>query len=226
MRGRLAVASPDPAVFRAAITAVPPRERDAWLDAALGIDGVADDGPDLPSGCVPYLPCAVETLLRMIDVAAITADDVFVDVGAGVGRAAALVHLVTGAPAVGVEVQPHLARAARDLAGRIPSARLAVIEGDAARSIDHVPACDGAVRGPEARARFPWSVGTVFFFYCPFGGERLRRVLGDLEAVAAARPLRVCCVDLPLPPCPWLTTITEPGDALTILRSQRRDGPA
>ena len=55
---------------------------------------------------MPYLPCPVDTLLRVIEHAPLGAADVFVDVGSGLGRAAALVHLLTGARAVGLEVQP------------------------------------------------------------------------------------------------------------------------
>ena len=204
MRELLAVAPPAPAAFRAAITAVPPTDRDAWLDLVLEIDGLPDDGPDLPPGCVPYLPCAVDTLLRMSELAGITSSDVFVDVGAGVGRAAALIGLVTGAATVAIEIQAHLAGAARALDLLVPAAGLSVVEGDATRSTEHL-------------AR-----GTVFFLYCPFGGERLTRMLGILEAIAAAHPIRVCCVDLPLPPSDWLTPITPLDGALTIFRSAPR----
>ena len=96
--------------FRAALLDVPPAERDAWLDRLLGIDGLPDDDPALPRGCVPYLPCAVDAVLRVVDLAALTAADVVVDVGAGVGRAAALLHLLTGAAIVGIELQPALAQ--------------------------------------------------------------------------------------------------------------------
>src|SRR4051812_39053024 len=99
-----------PVSFREALEATPPDQRDSWLDRLLGTD-IPADGPALPPGGVPYLPCQVNVLLRAIDQAAIGPDDVFVDIGAGVGRAAALVHLVTGATAIAVEIQPHLARA-------------------------------------------------------------------------------------------------------------------
>jgi hypothetical protein len=40
-------------------------------------------------------------------------------------------------------------------------------------------------------------IGTVFFLYCPFGGDRLKRVLDELEAIARTRQTRVCCVGMP-----------------------------
>ena len=61
--------------------------------------------------------------------------------------------------------------------------------------------------------------GTVFFLYCPFGGERLTQLLTTLETIARRRPIRVCCVDLPLPPCDWLVHVAAPESDLAIYRS-------
>jgi hypothetical protein len=71
-------------------------------------------------------------------------------------------------------------------------------------------------------ARF-MTIGSVFFLYCPFSGERLVQVLADLEDLARARTIRICCVDLPLPPCPWLSIEAEPSGDLTIYRSTLLD---
>ena len=201
MRTRLACDPPAPAAFRAALTSIPPAERDAWLDVVLGLDGVPDDGPALPRGGVPYLPCGVDALLRMVEHAEVRASDVFVDIGAGVGRAAALVHLSSGASAIGIEIQPALVRVGRAVIARFPALRVALIEGDAAvltRSI---------------------ADGTVFFLYCPFSGARLETVLDDLEAIARTRQIRVCCVDLPLPPRPWLTLVSPAFEDLAVYSS-------
>jgi SAM-dependent methyltransferase len=191
----------EPAAFRAALMDVPPTERDAWVDLVLGIDDLPADGPSLPAGGVPYLPCSVDVLLRVVDEAPVGPSDVFVDVGAGLGRATMLVHLLTGAGAVGLEIQPELARSARDLSARLGLARVPCVEGDAARLTAFMV------------------TGSVFFLYCPFGGARLAKVLDDLEAIARTRPLSVCCVDLPLPPTPWLVRTTDPSDSLQIHRS-------
>ena len=75
---------------------------------------------------------SVDVLLRMVDAADVRASDVFVDVGAGPGRAVAFVHLLTGAAAVGIEIQPALVRAARDLTSRLHLSRVSLVEGDAA----------------------------------------------------------------------------------------------
>jgi SAM-dependent methyltransferase len=194
----------DPAAFRAALLDVPTGDREAWVDRVLGLGELPGDGPALPAGGVPYLASSVDVVLQMIDETPIRSTDVFVDVGAGPGRVTALVHLLTGAGAIGLEIQPALAGVARGLIARLGLSRVACIEGDAA-----------------SYAAF-MVMGSVFFFNCPFSGARLAKVLDDLESIARTRPLSVCCVYLPLPPRSWLTR--EPGRSaeLEIYRSEAR----
>jgi SAM-dependent methyltransferase len=193
-----------PALFREALTSVPPAQRDPWLDLVFGLEEVLEDGPELPRGCVPYLPCPVDALLRAVDHAGVHSSDVFVDIGSGLGRAALLAHLLTGAASIGLEIQPALVRASRDLARRLGVSRSSAVEGDAVGLAGHI------------------AIGSVFFFYCPFSGDRLEKVLTDLEAIARTRPIRICCVDLPLPPRPWLTLVSCSGD-LVVYRSNFPD---
>jgi SAM-dependent methyltransferase len=190
-----------PARFRAILTSVPGEARDAWVDRAFGLGPPPDDGPELPRGCVPYLPCSVDVLLRLTEQAPVRASDVCVDVGAGVGRAAALVHLLTGASVVGIEVQPALVSAARALGQCLRLTGVSFVEGDASLTTDALTA------------------GSVFLLYCPFSGERLVRLLASLEPLARSRPICVCCVDLPLPVCPWLEPASPPSPDLAIHRS-------
>src|SRR5688500_8510382 len=159
VRARLANEAVTPATFRAALADVAVHDRDAWLDHVLEIEGIPDDEPALPRGCVPYLPCSVATLLDMIDCADVQQHDVFVDVGCGIGRAAAFTRLSTGASCIGIEIQPGLVRAARALAQRSGLTRTSFVQGDAAELVASM------------------TIGTVFFLYCPFSGDRLRRVL-------------------------------------------------
>ena len=191
---------PSPAVFRAALARVAAQDRDAWLDWLWDVDELPEDDPRLPSGCVPYLPCPAATVLEALHDAAVTADDVFVDVGAGLGRVAALTHLLTAAGCIGLEIQPGLVQAARGRAAWLGLHRVTFVEGDAA---DLVPFM---------------TVGTVFFLYCPFGGARLERVLDGLEAIARTRPIRICCVGMPPLERPWLATVSTSAD-LAVYRS-------
>ena len=201
MQTLLASARSTPAVFREALTSVPPLERDAWLDLVLGIEEVPDDGPELPRGCVPYLPCPVDALLRAVDLAGVQASDVFVDVGSGLGRTAVVAHLLTGAAAIGLEIQRALVLRSRDLTRRVGVSRFSAVEGDAVRLTGHI------------------MIGSVFFLYCPFSGARLDKVLTDLEVIARTRTLHICCVDVPLPPRPWLTLVSPESRDLAVYRS-------
>jgi SAM-dependent methyltransferase len=191
-----------PEDFRAALDRVPLQDRDAWLDHVLGIEGIPADGDCLPAGCVPYLPCSVDAVLRIVDQAKITNRDVFVDVGSGLGRAAMLTHLLTGATVIGLEIQHHLVRAARELAVRsnLDLKKVSFALGDAAELVGEL------------------ATGSVFFLYCPFGGARLDRVLGALESFARTRPIRVATVDLPVPPRSWLEPAGPAGGDVAVYR--------
>lgn len=201
MRSMLSSGQVTPAVFRTALTDIPTAERDAWVDLVLGLDSIPDDGPALPRDCVPYMPCPVDAVLRMVEQAEVQPGDVFVDVGSGLGRVAALTHLLSGAAAIGIEIQPELVRASRQLAERLNASRVSVVEGDAARLAGSL------------------TIGSVFFLYCPFSGERLEQVLDGLESIARTRRIRVCCVDLPLPERPWLTLVASSSGDLSVYRS-------
>jgi SAM-dependent methyltransferase len=190
-----------PAAFGAALAEIPPRDRDEWLDLLWDIDEIPPDEPDLPRGCVPYMPCAVDSVLDAVRLAGVTCDDVFVDVGSGAGRAALLAHLVTGAGCIGLEIQPGLARTAQGRADWLSLSRLRFVQGDAADMVRFIP------------------TGTVFFLYCPFGGDRLRRFLEGLKDVARVRRIRICCVDMPPLEPPWLARVPSTSARIDVYRS-------
>jgi SAM-dependent methyltransferase len=190
-----------PATFGAALAEVPPRDRDEWLDLVWDIDEIPADDPDLPRGCVPYLPCAVATVLSAVHRAAVTCDDIFVDVGAGAGRTALLAHLATGAGCIGLEIQPVLARTAQARADWLSLSRIRFLTGDAADMVRFIP------------------LGTVFFLYCPFSGQRLRCFLDGLEDLARARRIRVCCVDMPPLEPVWLARIPSTSPRIDLYQS-------
>ncbi len=190
-----------PASFSAALQEVAPQDREAWLDLLWDIDELPPDDPDLPRGCVPYLPCAVATVLEAVQQVAVTSDDVFVDVGSGAGRAALLVHLETGASCIGLEIQPSLVATAQARADWLKLSRIRFVEGDAADMIRSI------------------AIGTVFFLYCPFSGDRLRRLLDGLEDVARTRPIRVCCIDMPLLERPWLARLPPTSSSVDVYQS-------
>ena len=190
-----------PEIFRAKLADIPATDRDRWLDLLWAFDEIPEDDPELPRGCVPYLPCPVSTVLEAVQRANVTSEDVFVDVGSGAGRTALLANLLTGAGCIGLEIQPTLVAVARGRAAWLNLARTQFVQGDAAELPRFIRA------------------GTVFFLYCPFGADRVTRILDDLEAVARTRQIRICCVQMPPLERPWLTQLPSTSADLDVYRS-------
>ena len=171
---------------------VPPHDRDAWVDVLLGIDALPTDVPDLPRDAVPYLPCGVDEILAVLREVPISAADELVDLGAGLGRVAILVHLLSGARAHGVELQAPLVQSARACC--------------AALGLDDVTFTHGDVAETELD-------GSVFFLYTPFTGATLTRALARLEEVARRRPIVICAIGFELPRLAWLPQRVRDGEA-------------
>lgn len=99
-------------------------------------------------------------------------EDVFVDLGAGLGQAVLLVHLVSGARSIGLEIEPAFCGYARECAAGLRlSEDVRFVEGD---------------------ARFAdFCAGTVFFLYTPFTGVLLETVFELLRRAASTRSFMV-----------------------------------
>jgi len=158
----------------------------------LGIDALPLDEPDLPRDAVPYLPCGVDEILAVLREVPIYAADELVDLGAGLGRVAILVHLLSGARAHGVELQAPLVQSARACC--------------AALGLDDVTFTHGDVAETELD-------GSVFFLYTPFTGATLTRALARLEEVARRRPIVICAIGFELPRLAWLPQRVRDGEA-------------
>lgn len=181
-----------------ALRAMPYVDRDAWFDAAIGFESLPPDAP-LPRGAVPYLPCGVDEIVAMALDVPLTAGDVLVDLGSGLGRVLILAHLVTGVQGRGIEIQPALVAAARAHCDALGIDAITFVVGDAAElELD----------------------GSVFFLYAPFNGEMLARVMTRLHATARRHPITVCTVGIELADPPWLERRASTSAALAIYSSK------
>lgn len=190
---------PRGAALLAALLAIPPVDRDVWLDELLGFPPPPPDLPDLPRGAVPYLPAGVAEILAMVREVPLGPDDELVDLGAGLGRVVIVAHLLSGARAHGVELQEPLVRLARERCAALALPSLSFTHGDAAEVLLD---------------------GSVFFLYAPFNGALLVRVVRRLEDVARRRPIVVCAVDLELHDVPWLAPRSTSSVTLTLYDSR------
>lgn len=180
------------------LLAVPAADRDAFVDELLALPEPPPDIAALPRGAVPYLPAGVDEILHMVREAPLREDDQLVDLGSGLGRVVILAHLLSGAPACGIEIQEPLVRCARICGAALALSAVTFLHDNAAAA-----ALDGS----------------VFFLYSPFSGETLTRVVRQLEAVAHRRPITVCAVGLELPGEPWLRRRETASVALTLYDS-------
>ena len=180
------------------LLAVPPADRDAWTDELLGLGEPPLDTP-LPRGAVPYLPAGVNEILQLVREAPLHRTDTLVDLGAGLGRVVILAHLLSGARALGIEIQAPLVERARACCAELALSDVAFLHANAA----------------EAELE-----GSIFFLYAPFTGELLQRTLRRLQALARRHPIVLCTVDLELANEPWLRLREAASLSLRLYDSQ------
>jgi len=121
---------------------------------------------------VPYQPTPVRHILHLIAATALTEEDLFVDLGAGLGHVPLLVSMVTGARSLGIEVQAAYVESARECAQSLHLSRVRFSAQDA-READ-------------------LSRGTVFYLYSPFNGSILIDVLSALQRQSTRRSIKIC----------------------------------
>ena len=127
---------------------------------------------ELEPEMVSYQPTPVRVVIELVRRVEFTQQDVFYDIGAGLGQACILVHLLGGVRARGVEVDPAYCDHARRCAADLSVSDVEFLSVDA-READY-------------------SEGTVFFTYTPFEGRMLQQVLERLKAASRGRQIRLC----------------------------------
>lgn len=183
------------------IAAVPPRDRDAYVDELLRTPALprpaaraVQDDDEL----IDCIPSGVAGVVRALVAAEVGPDDVFVDVGAGLGTVAILAHLLTGARATGIEIQPALVGAASERARDLGIDGVAFVHGD-------------------ARATLP--EGTVYYLYTPFMGASMQRARDRLRAEAGMRQIAICTLGFDLGAAEWLRVVDDDSIFLTVHES-------
>ncbi len=165
------------------LESLPATERDAWLERLLGIDTAPSPASTGHGELIGHHASGVGALLQLLRDVPVRATDVFVDIGSGLGKATLLTHLLTGARAVGLELEPAWVDAARQRAVDLGVTGVTYVLGDARESV------------PE---------GSVYYLYLPFTGAALDAAMARLEAATRGRQVVVCTLGLDLARWPWL----------------------
>ena len=146
--------------------------RDELLSGVLQLREPTEPKVQRSAEMVPYQPTPVRHILHLIAATALAEDDVFVDLGSGLGHAPLLVSMVTGARSLGIEVQAAYVASAQGCAQSLHLSRVRFIAQDA-READI-------------------SSGTVFYLYSPFNGSILIDVLNALRMESTRRSIKIC----------------------------------
>lgn len=168
---------------------------DALVAGMFDFANVHDSGSAPGQDMVFYQPTPVRHVVALIDKLALGPDDTLVDLGSGLGHVPMLANILTGASALGIELQAPLVERAREAAKALGLRGLSFVHGDA-RAAD-------------------LSTGTVFYLYTPFKGAVMDQALARLADEARNRPLRIATFG----PCtsrvgaePWLMSRDAPGE--------------
>ena len=145
---------------------------DALLSGVFAFEGAGLQSASIDDEMVFYQPTPARHIFRLIDLLRLTADDVLVDLGSGLGHVPLLVAICTAARGVGIEIDGEYVRCARRCAEQLQLRGVSFLQQDA-RLAD-------------------LSSGTVFYLHTPFTGSIMRLVLDRLRAEAATRPIRIC----------------------------------
>jgi Histone methylation protein DOT1 len=178
--------------------------RDELLSGVLQLREPSEPNLQLSPEIVFYQPTSVRHILHLIAATKLSEDDVFVDLGSGLGHVPLLVSMMTGARSLGIEVQAAYVASARECAQSLHLSRVRFIPQDA-READ-------------------LSSGTVFYLYSPFNGSILTDVLNALRMESTRRPIKICS----LGPCTrtvanetWLKASALPDTGrITVFSSQ------
>ena len=146
-------------------------ETDLFLNNLLSSGAIPDETISRDPEMVFFQKTPARIILELIDKAQFTSQDVFFDIGSGLGQANILVGLMTPATSIGIEFEPAFCRYAQEQA--------------AALNLDNVHFINTDARLAD------YSKGTVFFMYTPFTGGMLQEFLDRVRLQTKGRKIRL-----------------------------------
>ncbi len=168
---------------------------DAFISGILLIGAAPGETKAREPEMVPYQPSPARVILELADKANFKPEDVFFDVGSGLGQVAILVNLLSGVRVKGVEYEPAYCDYAKQCAKELNLSQVEFINADA--------------------GEMDCSDGTVFYIYTPVMGKLLQKLLEKLKGEAQKRVIWVYTYG----PCTaqvaqqgWLQQVDPHGD--------------
>lgn len=144
---------------------------DIFINSLFSFHAMPEQTKDLEPEMVFYQKTPARIVFELVEKANLTKEDIFFDLGSGLGQAAVLVNLLTGVTAKGVEFEPSFCDYARACAAELNLPNVTFINVDARKA--------------------DYSEGTIFFMYTPFKGEMLQEVLAALRNESLLRKIKI-----------------------------------
>jgi SAM-dependent methyltransferase len=144
---------------------------DVFINGLTTFQPMPEQTKKLEPEMVFYQKTPAGIVFELVEKIHLNKEDVFFDLGSGLGQVAILVNLLTGITSRGVELEPAFCDYARDCAAELNLSNAAFINTDARKA--------------------DYSDGTVFFMYTPFTGKMLQEVLDILRKEAQHRKIKI-----------------------------------
>jgi Histone methylation protein DOT1 len=144
---------------------------DIFINGLLSYQTLPIESKERESEMVFYQKTPVRIILELIKRAEFKPQDIFFDLGSGLGQVTILVNLLSSVISKGVEFEPDFFSYANACAADLHLNDVEFINTDA-RYADY-------------------SSGTVFYIYTPFEGRILREVLQNLNGEAKKRKIKI-----------------------------------
>lgn len=199
LRAQLRAGTFTPADYRQALTTLPQHDWDGWTRRVFELHQAPPTTVTLTAEMVGYVTTHVVQVLEMAS--ELTPDDVYYDLGSGIGFVPILAAWLSGARAVGVELEPAFVAMARERTAQLGlTERVRFVQADL-REVDYADA-------------------TALYMFYPCRGQTLEQVIDRFEPVAVTRALKLYSLGLSgqaLVARPWVQVRGQSPSALLAL---------
>lgn len=144
---------------------------DIFINELISFETMPLPARDLEPDMVYYQKTPARIVFELVEKSQLTKEDVFFDLGSGLGQPAILVNLLTGIASRGIEYDPAFCAYATECARELHLSNVKFLNADA-RNADY-------------------SEGTAFFMFTPFKGEILQEVLALLRKESLQRNIKI-----------------------------------
>lgn len=144
---------------------------DIFINGISHFQTIPEQTKDLEPEMVYYQKTPARIVFELAEQSHFTKQDVFFDLGSGLGQVAMLVNLLTGVTVRGIEFEPAFCDYATNCAAELNLSNVTFLNIDA-RVADY-------------------SEGTTFFMFTPFNGKILQEVLEILRKESLVRKIKI-----------------------------------